>query len=1174
MRFRNSLALIFSFFLLYNFGNTTDELPIPTYNNSVIISIELNPWDSDEVDYIKENFNFGMYAWLSISHTHIAPVLDWHSDWSNPSQEIKGLIGRGIEFNIASEGISSFKDFVNSLIEKAKEKNVLLHIVLCSGMARSLSVYEEAKEEDIRNCQWFNDNKLASDDQYNTDPDFLNKYVFGTVSRYARKMRANVEAKAKAVLAFLKQKMDENPDVLIAISGWGELELNFLRTDHSTYIQDHFCDFSPFAVMEFRDWICHTGMYDDETGKYLGQGYSEGGAKYQGQDGLNQFNQDFGTNFTTWDLKYYNWSLSDDYDENPEDYINNDPNRIPISEYDHGNMLSAYRANYTEGGFDPPRVMGHPEDYEGHSKFWDLFNLFRETMVHNAVKDMAKWAYEAGISTEKWYSHGIPGDYLYGYNPDMPYKNARYYSSGSPLWASNINPYGSMGATIYDIKFPTYFVRTTQYGVPAISSMSTNWAIMEYDPETYPVGFSVTPSTADFILEQFLKTYGYYCHFYNFWKWLDDTGEHRIKGTNKETALKNFIVKIKDKARMAVNTIFDPPKVTGFSGQYSSSAGGAHAEAGEAGSMKLELTGKIWDGYSWEWTDWGDFSYFAIHRSTEHNFTPSSSTWLSNTSDYSYEDSSIASGKAYFYRIRAINSNGGAGPYSDELMLLPSSENVPVLHVDKKNLTFKVSQAHTLSTSESVNIENLGVSGTILNWQASSNQSWLSVTPISGTGNAAITVSVDTTGLALGTHSGEVKVEDPNALNSPQLIEVLLSLVGTDINLPFGSFDTPVDGSTVSGSISVTGWALDDIGVSTVQIKRSSHPDDPPGAIGPDGLVYIGDGIFVKGARPDLEDAFPDYPQNDRAGWGYMMLTNFLPNEGNGTFILYAYAYDESDNVVELGRKTIHCDNTNRVKPFGTLDTPAQGGTASGNSYINFGWALTPLPKHIPEDGSTIWIYIDSYPVGNPVYNQYREDIANAFPGYLNSDGAVGFFYINTTEYPNGTHTISWTVIDNEGASDGIGSRYFEIQNTSGDAKALADMNRMSHKEDLTGRLKIEVETKGRQRAEGRRQKALSEGKIEIEIEELEIIKLQLRGESGSRFIGWTADEYRNLPIGSTLDNKTGIFYWMPGPGFLGKHILNFAVTNGKFRSKPVEITINIIPKKYQKMGIEKGEKR
>jgi hypothetical protein len=60
--------------------------------------------------------------------------------------------------------------------------------------------------------------------------------------------------------------------------------------------------------------------------------------------------------------------------------------------------------------------------------------------------------------------------------------------------------------------------------------------------------------------------------------------------------------------------------------------------------------------------------------------------------------------------------------------------------------------------------------------------------------------------------------------------------------------------------------------------------------------------------------------------------------------------------------------NATSAIPFGTIDTPAQGATASG-TIVNFGWALTPQPGMIPIDGSTITVYIDNVPLGHPSYN-------------------------------------------------------------------------------------------------------------------------------------------------------------------------------------------------------------
>ncbi len=423
------LIIVLAVVIAPAFGQT--ELPKPTYANSLVISIEHRPTDGTEVDYIKANFPFGLYAWPSLSVTHVAPSLAWVSDWSD-----------------ADAGISAFKTTVNSYIAAAKAKGVKFHLVVCSGLARSLGVYTAAKTEDVRNTQWFNDNNMGTPGQV-VSSEAMSKYIFGTFSRYARKMRANLEAKSRATFEYLKEKMDENPETFVAVSGWGEAEMSFRRMDESTGPQAWFCDYSPFAVLEFRDWITHQGLYDDATGIYAGQGWSGGGAKYQGAAGLAQFNADFGQAFTTWDLRYFNWTLADDWDSVPADGINNDPGRIALADYVQGGMMPSSGTHYIAGGFDPPRTMTLG------NAFYDLWHLFRETLVHHLAQDAAGWAVDEGIPSDRWYSHQIAADYMFGTKPDDPVLNPRYYSSASPLWVAGVAPVASVGASIYDIKFPT-----------------------------------------------------------------------------------------------------------------------------------------------------------------------------------------------------------------------------------------------------------------------------------------------------------------------------------------------------------------------------------------------------------------------------------------------------------------------------------------------------------------------------------------------------------------------------------------------------------------------------------------------------------------------------------------------------------------------------------------------
>ena len=175
----------------------------------------------------------------------------------------------------------------------------------------------------------------------------------------------------------------------------------------------------------------------------------------------------------------------------------------------------------------------------------------------------------------------------------------------------------------------------------------------------------------------------------------------------------------------------------------------------------------------------------------------------------------------------------------------------------------------------------------------------------------------------------------------------------------------------------------------------------------------------------------------DRAGWGFLILTNMLPNQGNGTFRIYAYADDAEGARALLGAKTIVVNNATATLPFGAIDTPGQGETIAGSAYLNWGWALTPQPKIIPTDGSTIQVYVDGVPLGNPIYNLFRPDVAGLFPGLANSGGPVGYRVLDTTALAEGQHTIAWVVTDSQGAANGIGSRYFSVAN-SADAQALA----------------------------------------------------------------------------------------------------------------------------------------
>jgi streptogramin lyase len=467
-------------------------------------------------------------------------------------------------------------------------------------------------------------------------------------------------------------------------------------------------------------------------------------------------------------------------------------------------------------------------------------------------------------------------------------------------------------------------------------------------------------------------------------------------------------------------------------------------------------------------------------------------------------------------------------------------------------------------------------------WTATANQPWITVTPASGTGPETMTVSINRANVAIpssGALTGLITITTDGA-PSPITAAVNLSVTSQAV-APFGSFDAPGTGTTgVTGSIGVTGWALDDIGVSRVRILRDPVVGEVPGV-----QIFIGDGVFIAGARPDVAAAYPTRPFFDRAGWGLMLLTNSLPNQGNGTFTLYAYADDFEGHATLLGAKTITCTNATATAPFGAIDTPAQGGIASGAAFVNFGWALTPQPKSIDASGSTIQVFVDSASIGSLTsYNHARPDIQSLFPGYANTDGAVGYKIIDTTALANGIHTISWVVTDNQGASAGIGSRYFTVSNSSVSGTVTASLAAVSStRPGLDQARAIGVRASGHGAplplpssdeavvvrygfADLGAESVVAPGPdgvrhVSTRPDERVLVELGRADRAGASYRGFSIvdGKWRPLPIGSTLDSETGRFVWAPPLAFGGTHALVFVrEVDGEAEQLRVDVIIEL----------------
>ncbi|HLP62390.1 MAG TPA: BACON domain-containing protein, partial [Candidatus Deferrimicrobium sp.] len=712
-----------------------------------------------------------------------------------------------------------FKTKVDDLLQRAKTYGVGLHITLSYGISREVQLYNSAKNEDIRSAQWYNDNNMISEAQWNvikklpvqanevprddgwvfnhnnidgfikgSDTEnyvkeagngLVGQYALTTMSRYARKLRRHLEAKARAAFAYLTLKQQQNPDLLLVVSSPGEAEMNLHPVNHFPYLVEYFCDFSPFAVLEFRDWIQHEGLYADNK-KYSGEGYVNGGSRYQGDEGLQHFNDDFQTSFITWDLKYYHWTLDDPVDMNYTDNTDPDPNAIHYTAYTFNGMMPVGGAHFIDRGFDPPRLMLQ----KGENSFWDLWQLFRETMVYHYVKDMAAIARASGFAKNHYYTHQIPGDYLFGTrpnDPDNPFLNPRYYSSASPLWTANAYSDTGMGITMYDINFGTWYARTSQYLLPVISSLSTNWGAMEYNPEIIPQGpeFNIEMASTQSIYEQIMKLYNHNVHFIGFFKWLS-TMEHQFKGTNREGAIKLFFDTVKDKARQSTDTVFTPKSVENFAGMYYFTND----------FVDLTWSKYIWSNLKHTWTDWGDFKEFVIYRGYTENFLCNSITQIARVRTFSYKDSRPGDAPVIYYKIAAVNSDGIESTAVRIGVMTGKVGGTPSLNISRDGINFGAAVDGPVTPPQTFTVANTGKG--VLSWTVIANATWLNIYPPGGFDSGMVTVSANAAGLTAGTYTSTITIGDPNAVGSPKTIQVSLNVyaAGKDA-APFGSFETP-----------------------------------------------------------------------------------------------------------------------------------------------------------------------------------------------------------------------------------------------------------------------------------------------------------------------------------------------------------------------------------------------
>lgn len=340
-----------------------------------------------------------------------------------------------------------------------------------------------------------------------------------------------------------------------------------------------YADYSPFAVAEFRDWVTHRGYFAkgqplEGKGRPGGEEFSDDPSPARAKGSNRSFNQTYGTDFTTWDLKY--WDI-EKFDQ-------------PLAKSAKG-MPGKSETGYIEGGFDSPRAPGQP--------LWAMFQNnskeapgYRQWRIADALRELLRVAVE---------ECGVPKADTWTRQHGCAYRGTGVESGRTSLapWM-NATPYNNIGFNLYGMPRDAKVWSAVQQ---LARESGCDWGSFECHPSAFEVN---KLSTGEY-LQALNLFWDYGARYVRCVTWLgNNTGksEHgmaagtmRIRDTPLEPAIRQFLASRTDRPwRSDPETRYYTPAPRG---------------------LTLQGTDVAWDPRMWEaerftFEDWAAFEYFEV----------------------------------------------------------------------------------------------------------------------------------------------------------------------------------------------------------------------------------------------------------------------------------------------------------------------------------------------------------------------------------------------------------------------------------------------------------------------------------------------------------------------------------------------------------------------------------
>jgi hypothetical protein len=270
----------------------------------------------------------------------------------------------------------------------------------------------------------------------------------------------------------------------------------------------------------------------------------------------------------------------------------------------------------------------------------------------------------------------------------------------------------------------------------------------------------------------------------------------------------------------------------------------------------------------------------------------------------------------------------------------------------------------------------------------------------SGCPNVGYSLAINTLALSAGQHTITV-----TAVDSDGYTDVGSATVTVRVNnvAPTVWIDAPAANSTVSGTVTVSGWAIDNASIvgtalGSVQVLV-------------DGLV-VGNATYGT-SRPDVCSALPGRPGCPNVGYTFALNT---AGWSAGPHVITVSTTD-SDGTGEVGLASVTVTTAaNATAPTVWIDQPAAGATVSGAVIIS-GWALDNASA-VGSAISNVQVLVDGLPVGNAMYGTNRADVCSALPGRPGCPNVGYTFTLNSGTLTLGSHTITVKAIDSDPTPD------------------------------------------------------------------------------------------------------------------------------------------------------------